>query len=173
MNIRKAVYADIDAVERQYDELLNYEKEHGSCTNWKHGVYPTRSVAEKGVGDGSLYVMEENGGICASMLLNHEQLDIYASLPWRHQAAPENVLSIHTLCVPPSQSGRGRGTQMVTFAMEEAQRRECLVIRIDTWEKNEPAARLYRRLRFLDAGKAEVGFGGVISETLIFFEKKI
>lgn len=173
MNIRKAVYADIDAVERQYDELLNYEKEHGSSTNWKQGIYPTRSVAEKGVKEASLYVMEEDEVICASMLLNHEQLDIYASVPWKYHADPERVLSIHTLCVPPSQAGRGRGTQMVTFAMEEAQRRGCRVIRIDTWEKNEPAARLYCRLGFCDAGKAEVVFGGVISETLIFFEKKI
>lgn len=121
--IRRAVERDIDAVERQYAEILDFEQEHGSRTNWKAGVYPTRAVAEQGVADGSLYVMEEDGSLCASMLLNHVQLDVYASIAWKYAAEPEKVLVIHTLCVPPSQAGKGIGSRMVRFALEEAARR--------------------------------------------------
>ena len=171
--IRRAVERDIDAVERHYAELLAFEKEHGSHTNWKAGVYPTRRVAERGVADGALYVMEEGGKLCASMLLNHAQLDIYAAVAWRYPAAPEKVLVIHTLCVPPSQAGKGAGKRMVRFALEEAVRRGCDVIRIDTWEHNGPAANLYRRLGFRDAGRVSGIFEGAIEETLIFFEKRV
>lgn len=170
--IRKAVTRDIDAVERQYTELLTFEKEHGSHTNWKLGVYPTRAVAEEGVAKGELYVLEEEGELCASMLLNSVQLDAYVTIPWAYPASPEKVLVIHTLCVPPSQSGRGLGTRMVRFAMEEAARRGCDVLRLDTWEHNGPAAGLYRRLGFRYAGVAAVMFQGAISENLIFFETR-
>lgn len=171
--IRRADRDDIDAVERHYVELLTFEKEHGSHTNWELGVYPTRSVAEKGVEDGTLYVMEENGELCASMLLNHVQLESYASIPWCYPAEPDKVLVIHTLCVPPSQAGRGAGRRMVRFALEEAVRRGCEVMRLDTWENNEPAARLYLGLGFRYAGKASVLFEGAISENLIFLEKRL
>ena len=46
--IRRAAEHDIDVVEKHYTELLTFEREHGSTTNWELGVYPTRSVAEKG-----------------------------------------------------------------------------------------------------------------------------
>ena len=171
--IRRAQAGDIDAVERQYTELLVYEQEHGSRTNWKLGVYPTRAVAERGVADGALYVMEEDGEVCASMLLNSVQLDAYAAIPWGYEAAPEKVFVIHTLCVPPSQAGRGIGTRMVRFALEEAARRGCEVMRLDTWENNKPAEKLYLRLGFRHAGKASVLFEGAIAENLIFLEKRI
>lgn len=171
--IRRAVQGDIEAVERHYTELLTFEQKHGSRTNWEIGVYPTRSVAEQGVADGSLYVMEANGELCASMLLNHVQLEAYESIPWQYAAAPDKVLVIHTLCVPPSQAGKGIGRRMVLFALEEAAERGCEVLRLDTWEHNEPAAGLYRKLGFHYAGKAAVVFAGRISENLIFFEKRV
>ena len=68
--IRKATEHDIDAVEQGYTELLTNEKENGSSSNWVLGVYPTRSVAEASCAAGTLYVMEEEDGICASMILN-------------------------------------------------------------------------------------------------------
>lgn len=170
--IRRAVERDIDIVERHYAELLTFEEQHGSRTNWQRGVYPTRSVAEGGLADGSLFVMEEEGELCASMLLNQVQLESYAVIPWMYEAAPEKVLVIHTLCVPPSRAGRGIGTRMVMFALEEAARRGCETLRLDTWEYNEPAANLYRRLGFRYAGKTAVLFAGAISENLVFFEKR-
>ncbi len=171
--IRRGTDRDIDAVTRHYNELLAFEQKHGSSTNWKMGVYPTRAVAEKGVAEGSLFVMEENGELCASMLLNNVQLESYASIAWEYPAGPDEVMVIHTLCVPPSQAGKGVGRRMVEFALEESARRGCKVMRLDTWEKNAPAAGLYRRLGFRYAGKAEVLFEGAIAEHLIFFEKQL
>ena len=171
--IRRAMESDVDAVERHYTELLTFEQEHGSSTNWELGVYPTRAVAEKGVKDGTLYVLEENGEVCASMILNQVQLDAYASISWEYAADPDQVLVIHTLCVPPSQAGKGIGKRMVLFALEEAARRGCEVMRLDTWENNKPAANLYLRLGFRYAGKAAVMFEGAIAENLIFLEKRI
>ena len=61
--IRKAILADIDSVEDTYNEHFIYEKEHGSFTVFKKGVYPTREDAIKAVNAGTLYVGEENNKI--------------------------------------------------------------------------------------------------------------
>ena len=70
MEIRQAVESDIDAIEQSYTELLTYEKEHGSNSNWVLGLYPTRVVAEKSCAWRTLYVLLEGGKTRASMILN-------------------------------------------------------------------------------------------------------
>ena len=102
--IRKATEHDIDAVEQGYTELLTHEKDNGSSSNWVLGVYPTRSVAEGSCAAGTLYVMEEEDGICASMILNQVQSEEYYGIAWEYPAGDDEVLVLHTLCIPPSKS---------------------------------------------------------------------
>ena len=93
-------------------------------------------------------MLEEDGQICASMILNRHQAEAYAEMDWQYPAPPEQVLVIHTLTMPPEMSGKGYGTRMVRFAMEEARRMGCKVIRLDTYVGNLPAQRLYGKLGF-------------------------
>lgn len=171
--IRKATERDIDAVEASYTELLTYEQEHGTSSNWVLNLYPTRTVAEAALAEGTLYVLEENGIICASMILNDFQPEDYAKIKWLYLAAPSDVLVIHTLCIPPSQSGRGYGRAMVQYAVDLAREQGCKVLRLDTWAENKPAALLYEKQDFRYAGTASVLLQGVIPEEQVFFEYKI
>ena len=168
--IRKGTAGDIDAVERTYTELLTYEQDHTVHSFWKLGVYPTRSVAENGVKQGWLYVLEEQGEICASMLLNQFQPDEYRTISWHYEAADEETLVLHTLCIPPSKSRHGYGKQMVQFAIDEGKRRGCKVLRLDTNSKNEPAATLYRNMGFSYAGTCPATLQGLIPIDMIFFD---
>ncbi len=63
--IRKAVESDINAIADTYNELLTYEEKHGSNTNWKLGVYPTIKVPQEKIPTGTMYVLDEEGEICA------------------------------------------------------------------------------------------------------------
>ncbi len=78
--IRKAVESDINAIADTYNDLLTYEEKHGSNSNWKLGVYPTIKVPQRKIPTGTMYVLEEYGEICASMILNHFQAEEYL---WR------------------------------------------------------------------------------------------
>ena len=80
--IRPATIHDVDEAERIYDEVLDYEAEHGTTTNWVKGKYPTRKTAEKALAAGTYYVGEdENGNIFGTVNLNHVQPAEYANIP--------------------------------------------------------------------------------------------
>ena len=141
--IRKAEKKDIPAIAETYTALLTWEKEHGGQSNWVLDVYPTAAVPGEKVPRGEMFVLEEDGEICASMVLNQEQLPEYAGIPWAYAADPEHVLVIHTL------------------------------IRIDTYAHNERAKALYLKNGFRLAGYADSLFMGVIPEELAFLERTV
>jgi len=171
--IRKATCGDIEAIAKSYDELLAYEAAHGGASNWQPGVYPTADVPRAAVPLGTMYVLEEDGELCASMVLNQDQLPEYADIPWEYEAGSEAVLVIHTLCIPPSMARRGCGRKMVAFAKEKAREMGCAVVRIDTYAHNEPAKALYRKCGFRIAGYARLLFQGLIPEELVFLEYRL
>lgn len=91
--------------------------------------------------------MEENEEICASMVLNHEQAPEYSNVQWRYVAEEEQVLVIHTLCIPPHKSGNGYGHKMVEFAKK-----------------------LYQNNGFQIAGYGRILLQGLIDEEQVYLE---
>lgn len=172
--IRKATAQDIDQVQEVYLELLQYEQEHGAYTVWKAGVYPTKETAEESFLNGNLYVMERDGKICASIIINQIQPEEYGNIKWKYQIEPDRVLVVHLLCVRPSMAGCGIGKDMVQFAVKEAGRSGCRAVRLDTGAQNKPAVSLYEKLGFELAGTAAMDVGGLIShDNHLFYEKKL
>ena len=171
--IRLAEQKDILPIADTYTELLQYEREFGSHTNWQLGVYTTIKVPEEKVPAKMMYVLEENQKICASMVLNQEQPEEYREISWNFPAADENVLVIHTLCIPPSMSKRGYGKQMVAFAKSYAVTHGCHVIRIDTYARNEPAKGLYLKNGFQIACYGRMLLQGLIEEEQVYLEIKL
>lgn len=172
--VRKAVLSDIDGIEKNYEELLTHEKEHGAFTAWQLGVYPTRETAEKSLSNGSLYVIERADEICASMILNQVQPEEYNGIKWKCDVNAAEVMVIHLLCVPPSKGGSGLGTEMVQFAIQKGKQFHCKVIRLDTGLQNKPAIALYTKLGFELAGMTNMLIGGTIEhKNHLFFELKI
>ena len=168
--IRKATPEDINAIEALYNEHFTHEEATKSWSNWQRGLYPTRATSEKTVALGTMYVLEENGTICASMILNDLQGNFYREIPWQYPAADSEVAVIHTLCVAPSQSGKGYASQMLAFAKEQAKANGCKVIRMDTYSGNEPAKALYQKKGFRIAGYIDTLLEGLIAEELAMLE---
>lgn len=168
--IRKAIQQDIDAVAASYEKLLTHEAVTHSYTNWKPGVYPIRQDAQRALDADTLYVLEENGQVCASMILNQHQAEAYGEMEWQYPARKDQVLVIHTLTMSPEMSGKGYGTRMVRFAMEEARRMGCTVIRLDTYVGNLPAQRLYQKLGFRISGRKLVSHHGLFDSELFYLE---
>lgn len=169
--IRKAVSADLPAISAIYEAILDREEQGPVYTNWQRGKYPTVDTARGALDAGTLYVGEDGGVLWGVVNLNGEQLPEYDAIPWSIPAEREQVGVIHTLCIHPAQSGKGLARQMVAFCEKESRRLGKTVIRLDTWEGNLPANRLYPSLGYRYAGAAEFFFMGFIQETLNCYEK--
>lgn len=170
---RPASAADIPGIVTIYDAILDQE-EHGPVyTNWQRGKYPTAATAREALAAGTLYVLEEDGFLSGVVNLNGIQLPEYDAIPWSLPAAPEEVAVIHTLCIHPARAGRGLARRMVAFCEVEARRQGKTVMRLDTWEGNLPANRMYPALGYRFAGAAEFFFQGFIREILNCYEKAL
>lgn len=168
--VRIATNEDIDSIADTYTRLLEYEQIHESYSNWQLGVYPTQKVARTYIAAKMMYVVEHDKQICGSMVLNSEQAPEYINIAWKHYACPEQILVIHTLCVPPDKSGKGYATKMLEFAKTYAREHGFNVIRIDTYAGNKPAIDLYVNNGFTVAGHGNIVLHGLIHEPQIYLE---
>lgn len=171
--IRKGTAADLDSCARIYDAHLDHEASHVNYTNWAKGLYPTRATAQKALDADTLYVYEEDGEVVGCANLNHVQPKEYANIPWTIPAEGNQVLVIHTLVFLPTHTGGGRGRHFVAFAEELGRAQGCKVIRLDTWEGNEPAKAFYPKLGYSYAGVTEFFFENFIWENLFCYEKAL
>lgn len=173
MTIRPANVADLDGITAIYDAILDREEAGPVYTNWQRGKYPTADTARQALEAGTLYVGEENDFLWGVVNLNGIQLPEYDVIPWTIPAERDRVAVIHTLCIHPAASGQGRAKQMVAFCEEESRRQGKTVMRLDTWEGNLPANRMYPALGYRYAGAAEFFFQGFIREILNCYEKAL
>lgn len=171
--IRKALPADIPAVARIYDEIHTEEEAGRATIGWVRSIYPTRKTAETALGNGDLYVMEEEGCIVAAGRLNQRQEDSYAEAKWEYDAAEAEVMVLHTLVVSPREENRGRGKAFVRFYEDFARKHGCKYLRMDTNEKNSRARRFYKNMGYKEVGIVPCVFNGIKGVPLVCLEKKL
>ena len=171
--IRKATAADIAAVNAIYEALLDREEQGLLTTGWTRGVYPTEQTARDALAAGTLYVLTDGGRVVAAAKIDQQQMPQYAQCPWRHEAAPEQVLVLHTLVVDPTVKGKGYGTAFVGFYEDMGRRMGRPCLRIDTNARNTPARALYAKLGYTEAGIVTGTFNGIPDVQLVCLEKKV
>lgn len=169
--IRKATAEDIDAVSAIYRRIHEWEQAGRLSIGWLPEVYPVRATAERALRRGELYVLEEDGTVLASAILNDTQVDVYSEGRWRYEASHAFVM--HTLTVDPLHGRQGLGRQFVAFYEAEAKRLGFSVLRMDTNEKNSAARALYARLGYREAGIVPCTFNGIPGVGLVLLEKQI
>ena len=170
---RKATAADIDAVTAIYDAIIREEEAGRATTGWKRDIYPVRATAEAALARDDLFVAELDGKIAASAVLNHIQVDVYAGAPWEFEAPDDNIFVMHTLVVDPAAGSHGLGRAFEEFYEQEAARRGCRYLRIDTNVRNTRARRLYHLLGYKEIGIVPCTFNGLSDIDLVLLEKAL
>lgn len=173
MIIRKAIRKDIDFIENIYEKIHQAEENGFISVGWKRDIYPVRKTAEDALKRHDLFVMEENGVILASGIINQEQVDVYKKAKWKFEATDSEVMVLHTLVVDPDMSGKGYGKNFVKFYEEYARSKNCKYLRIDTNEKNKSARSLYKSLDYKEIDCIPCTFNGLKGVNLILIEKKL
>ncbi len=170
MIIRKATQADLPGVEAVYNEIHDMEEAGITTTGWLRGIYPVRETAEAALRRGDLFVLEDEGQILGTALINQIQVADYFGAPWEYEG---DVCVIHTLAISPRVQGRGYGRAFVRFYENYARDHGWYELRMDTNEKNTRARAMYAGLGYREIAITPTTFNGLPNIGLVLLEKNL
>ena len=171
--IRKAEIRDLDAIDGLYREIHDAEAAGLITTGWIRDIYPTRATAEAALTRNDLFVLEEDGHILGSGIINQIQMDVYEGAPWKHQAPDDQVCVLHTLVISPAARGKGYGRSFIRFYESYALQHGCTELRIDTNERNLAARAMYNKYGYQEIAVVPTTFNGIEDVHLVLLEKQI
>ena len=171
--IRKATFNDLDAVERLYNETHDAEEAGIITTGWKRTVYPVRSTAQAALERDDLFVMEADGRIIGSGIINQIQVDVYEGAPWKYPVPDDQVCVLHTMMISPAEFGKGYAREFLQFYEEYALKHGCTELRIDTNARNKAARAMYRKHGYSEIDIVPTTFNGIPGIQLVLLEKDL
>ena len=171
--IRKAAKADLDAVENIYNDAHDAIEAGKITTGWIRDVYPTRDSAAAALERDDLFVLEEDGEILGTGIINQIQVDVYAGAPWEHEADDDKVCVFHTLVIRQDAAGKGLGSAFIRYYEDYAREHGWMELRMDTNALNLPARRLYKHLGYREVGIVPTTFNGIPGVQLVLLEKHL
>ncbi len=157
IKIRLVTEKDVDVLEKLYDDLNDYLESTINYPGWKKGVYPTRQDAVDGIEDGCLYVATHNEDIVGSVILRHKQEPSYSTVTWQAMLEDSQVLVIYTFVVTPKYLQHGIGKKILDFAYKYASNTNMKALRLDVYENNYPAIKLYENGGYHYIGTVSLG----------------
>lgn len=170
VKFRKANPADLDSIEKIYEDIHSAEENGSQTIGWNIGVYPTRETARDSILRGDMFVLED-GQILGSAVINQIQVDVYYGAPWEMDS--ESVCVLHTLVIAPQAAGRGYGRAFVAFYERWAKEHDLPELRIDTNARNTAARALYRKLGYKEIAVVPTTFNGIPGVGLVLLEKNL
>lgn len=173
LKIEPGTPADIDELERLYDELNDHLASNGNFPGWIKGIYPCRDNAQAGVQDRTLFVARCGGKIAGSFILDHCPEEAYHSVKWKIEADYRYILVVHTLVVHPAFLRMGVGCALMNHALQLARETGMKAIRLDVYVKNFPAIAMYERCGFAYIDTADLGYGQYGLDWFELYEKAV
>ena len=173
MMIRKAQEKDLDQIEAIYERIHDAEENGEVTIGWIRDVYPVRKTAEDSLAREDLFVMEEEGKIVASAIINRIEVPDYACAKWRYEAYSHEIMVLHTLTVDPSCRRKGYGKAFVSFYEQYALDYGCPELRMDTNAINVRARKMYEKLGYEEVDIGPCVFNGIPGVQLVCLEKNL
>lgn len=171
MEIRKGIKSDIEQLAQLYDDLNDHLNNNINYPGWIKGVYPVCEDAVNGISNENLYVAEQNNKIVGSIILSHKPESAYHKVKWNIDSAYSDVFVVHTFVVHPSYLKLGIGTQLLDFATQLSIIEHIKSIRLDVYENNIPAIKLYEKCGFQYVDAVDLGLGAYGLDRFMLYEK--
>ena len=164
---------DINEIEQLYNDLNDYLEKEINYPGWKKGVYPVRQNAIDGIGNSNLYVAKYNGKIVGSLILSHEPEPSYYNVKWSFESDYSDVFVVYTFVVHPNFLKCGVGKALIDFSIEHRIKSHVKSIRLDVYEGNIPAIKLYEKCGFKYIDTVDLGLGDYGLNWFKLYEKGI
>lgn len=157
MKIRLGRQSDVDALERLYDDLNGYLAAGINYPGWSKGAYPIRQDAIDGINEKRLFVAEIAEELAGTMILRNKFEEAYYCASWQKKLDESEAPVIYTFAVSPKYFRQGVGEYMLSFALQWAADTGAKALRLDVYEKNTPAIKLYEKLGFKHTDTVSLG----------------
>lgn len=138
---------------------------------WIKGIYPIRENAIDGIESSNLYVAKYNGKIVGSVILSHEPESAYYEAEWEFESDYSDIFVVHTFVVHPDFMKCGVGKALMDFSVEHGIKSNIKLIRLDVYENNLPAIRLYEKCGFKYIDTVDLGLGNYGLDWFKLYEK--
>lgn len=171
INFELGKTSDLDELEKLYDDLNDHLAKGINYPGWRKGIYPTRQDAVKGIKNGNLYVAKYSGEIAGSIILSHVPESAYYQAKWQIESDYSDVFVVYTFAVHPDYLKCGVGKALMDFAEEQAVKSNVKSIRLDVYEGNMPAIRLYEKCGFKYIDTVDLGLGNYGLDWFKLYEK--
>lgn len=171
--IESGIPADIDELEKLYNDLNDYLSATINYPGWIKGIYPIRENAVTGVHNNNLFVVRHEGKIVGSIILDHQPEEAYHGVKWKLDVDYSYIFVVRTFVVHPSFLKIGVGRVLMDFSFELAKKSGVKSIRLDVYEKNIPAIFLYEKCGFEYIDTVDLGLGNYGLDWFKLYEKVI
>ncbi|MDS0525642.1 GNAT family N-acetyltransferase [Clostridium sp. SHJSY1] len=164
---------DVDQLEELYNDLNNFLEEGINYPGWRKGLYPVRQNAIDGINDGNLYIAKHNNRVVGSLILSHKPESGYDKAKWTFESDYSDVLVIYTFAVHPGFFKCGIGKSLIDFSFERGVKSNVKSIRLDVYENNVPAIKLYEKCGFKYIDTVDLGYGEYGLDQFKLYEKML
>ena len=171
--IESGTTADIDELEKLYDDLNDYLSATTNYPGWIKGIYPIREDAVVGIENKTLFVVRYDGKIAGSIILDHHPDEAYNNVRWKIETDYSCIFVIRTFVVHPSFLKMGIGRALMDYSFELAQQSGMKSIRLDVYENNLLAISLYEKCGFEYIDTVDLGFGNYGLDWFKLYEKLV
>lgn len=120
-------------------------------------IYPDNQTLTSDIEKNEMYGFYQDGTLCGAIVLNEIQLEPYACVHWSVDDA--KPLVVHRLCIHPDFQNRGIAYALMEFAEAYAEQYGYRSIRLDAFQDNPAALRLYQRLGYMHRGSISLRKG--------------
>ena len=116
---------------------------------WKWGEYPSEELLREDVALGRLYGLEDENRLAAVFAICVGQDSEYDGVPWQYGISP---VCLHRIAVLPGIQGKGYARGILDFVKAEGRRLGGDCLRVDTYDDNEKALKLFASVTVREAG---------------------
>ncbi len=169
--IRKASSLDIESMEQFYRDVTEYLSNNINYPAWEKDIYPARADAEKSIRNQSLIVATLDNEIVGSAIINNEYPTQYNKVKWLGNFDDNEILIIHTFAVSPKHSKKGVGVEMIKWIESYAKKNGVKSLRLDCYEVNPPAQKLYEKCGFIFLDTISIGLEAIGLDWFMIYEK--
>ena len=153
--VRLATKKDLKKIDLLFEKIDDKLLEN-KILQWDE-YYPREKYFEFCVTKEEVYILEDNGIIIGTAILNEEIFDEWQNIKWKYPT--RKPLVIHSFAIEPAFQGKGYEKALYDFCEEFAIKKGCETIRLDILPENPQSIYFWELRGFEKSGE-------------IFFETK-